>query len=255
MSQLMSLQHRIIYGPVNSRRLGRSLGINLSPTKEKYCPFDCIYCHYGRTKRHSSDASEFPRLFPEIPAVTAALTNALAGGINPAYVTFSGNGEPTAHPDFLAIVREIKPIVRQLAPQARLAVLSNSCMVGSLPVVEALNELDVRIMKLDAGNARTFARFNRPARGIEFAKIVDGLSRIEGVTIQTLFATGKYDNSSDAEVADWLACLKTIQPRGGQIYTCDRSPAEPALEKVPVARLAEIAATATRELGVPIEAF
>lgn len=255
MSGVMALQHRIIYGPVNSRRLGRSLGINLSPTKNKYCPFDCVYCHYGSTKLHTPNSSEFRHLFPETAAVTAALTNALTSGVNPAYVTFSGNGEPTAHPDFLSIVREIKPIVRQLAPQARLAVLSNSCMVSSPEVVEALNELDVRIMKLDAGNVRTFAHFNRPAPGVDFEKIIDGLARVDCVTMQTLFATGEYDNSSDGEVADWLTCLKAIKPIGGQIYTCDRSPAEPGLEKISPARLAEIAETATQKLGVPVEAY
>jgi wyosine [tRNA(Phe)-imidazoG37] synthetase (radical SAM superfamily) len=255
MADLLALHHRIIYGPVNSRRLGRSLGINLSPTKEKYCPFDCVYCQYGRTKLHSIHSAEYSRLFPEVPAVAAAVATALANGDKPDYVTFSGNGEATAHPDFPAIVEEIKPIVRQLAPQAKLAILSNSCMVTRPDVASALNKLDVRIMKLDAGNPAMFAQVNRPAAGISFGDVVNGLAQLNDVTIQTLFMQGRINNSSVAEVADWLSCLKRIKPLGGQIYTCVRGHAEPHLEKVSADRLAEIAATATRELGVPIEAY
>lgn len=255
MAELLALHHRIIYGPVNSRRLGRSLGINLSPTKEKYCPFDCVYCQYGRTRLHSIHSAEYCRLFPEVPAVAAAVATALANGTLPDYVTFSGNGEATAHPDFPAIVDEIKPIVRQLAPQAKLAILSNSCMVTRPEVVSALNELDVRIMKLDAGNPAMFDKVNRPAAGVSFEEVVDGLSQLKDVTIQTLFMQGRINNSSVSEVADWISCLKRIKPSGGQIYTCVRGHAEPHLEQVPADRLAEIAAAATRELGVAIEAY
>ena len=187
--------------------------------------------------------------------MAAAVATALANGIKPAYVTFSGNGEATAHPDFPAIVYEIKPIVRQLAPQARLAILSNSCMVTKPEIISALNELDVRIMKLDAGNEAMFSRMNRPAQGIGFDRMIDGLSRLDKVTIQTMFTCGTVDNSTDIQVADWLTCLKRIKPIRGQIYTCVRGHADPHLSTVPPERLTEIAATATRELGVPIESF
>ncbi len=255
MSQVLSLQRGIIYGPVKSRRLGRSLGINLSPTRRKFCPLDCLYCHYGRTRLHSTDVARYRDLFPISSAVVTALRGALATGINPAYVTFSGNGESTIHPDFPQIVKEVKPLVQKLAPKARLAILSNSVMVSSGEVVQALNELDVRIMKLDAGNAATFARINRPVPGVSFERIVKGLSGLREVTVQTLFAAGTYDNSSDADVADWLDCLRIIRPIEVQIYTCDRSPAEKKLKKVSRERLAEIAATASQQLGVPARAF
>ena len=110
-------------------------------------------------------------------------------------------------------------------------------------------------MKLDAGNPDAFTRINRPAPGLDFPEIVEGLSHLREVTIQTLFAAGEYANSSDTDVADWLVYLKTIRPIAVQVYTCDRPPAEEKLEKISRERLVEIAAAGTRELGVPVEAF
>jgi len=255
MSQVLPLQSGIVYGPVNSRRLGRSLGINLSPTREKLCPFDCAYCHYGRTKLHTIETVQYRELFPATKAVGAALRHSLSRGAGPAFVTFSGNGEPSLHPDFPEIVNNVKAIVRGLAPNARLAILSNSVMVTKPEVCAALQALDVRIMKLDAGNPRIFAKINRPCSGVEFERIVEGLATLENVTIQTLFASGKYENSSEANVADWIARLAEIKPIAVQIYTCDRPPADSGLEKVPRERLADIARTAADRLGVPIEVF
>ena len=129
MSQVLPLKRGVIYGPINSRRLGRSLGINLSPTKTKLCPFDCLYCHYGHTKIHTAETERHRDHFPTVTEVAAALRHALNSKVDPAYVTFSGNGEPTIHPDFPSIVEEVKAIVRMLAPQARLAILSNSAKI------------------------------------------------------------------------------------------------------------------------------
>ncbi len=255
MTQTMALQRGIIYGPVNSRRLGKSLGINLSPIRAKLCPFDCVYCHYGTTKIKTNDAEKYRRQFPASCAVTAALINALNNNGDIAYVTFSGNGEPTVHPDFPHIVSEVRPIVKEMAADARLAILSNSATVGNPAIRKALGRLDVRIMKLDGGNERMFQIMNRPAEGLSLAAIVDGLAHLDGVTTQTLFGTGAYDNSTDAEVADWLSCLETIKPIEAQIYTCDRQTAEAGLAKIPVPRLQEIAAAATDKLGVPVRAF
>ncbi len=255
MTQTIALQRGIMYGPVNSRRLGKSLGINLSPIRAKLCPFDCVYCHYGATKIKTTDAAKHRRQFPTACAVTAALINALNTNGAVSYVTFSGNGEPTVHPDFPQIVAEVRPIVKKLAPDARLAILSNSAMVGEPEIRTALSELDVRIMKLDAGNERMFHIMNRPAAALALAGIVDGLSRLEGVTVQTLFGTGAYDNSTDTEVADWLACLEKIRPMEVQVYTCDRQTAEAGLTKIPVGRLKEIAAAATSKLGIPVKAY
>jgi len=256
MGQVLELKTGIIYGPVNSRRLGRSLGINLSPTQAKLCPFDCLYCHYGHTRVHTADIAQYREMFPTPDQVAAAVRDALAQGADPAYVTFSGNGEPTTHPGFPQVVEAVKPAVRELAPQAKLAILSNSSMVLLPEVVAALDKLDVRIMKLDAGNARTFDWINRPAPGVDFERIVDGLSQLREITIQTLVAaTAEHDSSMPADVADWIGCLKRIRPIAVQIYTCDRHPAAEDLKKIPRERLNHIAATAARELGIPVRAY
>jgi len=255
MSHVLPLQSGIVYGQVNSRRLGRSLGINLSPTREKLCSLDCAYCHYGRTKIHTAKTGLYRDLFPATKAVAAAVRHALSRGTGPAFVTFSGNGEPGLHPDFPEIVSNVKAIVRGLAPKTKLAILSNSVTATNPGVYAALRALDVRIMKLDAGNPRVFARINRPGRGSDFERIVAGLAALEDVTIQTLFAAGKYENSAKADVADWIACLAEIKPVAVQIYTCDRPPADSELEKVPRERLTDIARTATERLGVRVEAF
>lgn len=141
--QTLSLQRGVIYGPVDSRRLGRSLGINLLPTGYKLCAFDCIYCQYGRTKVLTAKAEEHP--FPTVEVVLRKVEEALRQVPDLNYLTFSGNGEPTLHPYFVELVKDVIHLRDKLRPEVKSAILSNSALVGREEVREALVRLDLRI--------------------------------------------------------------------------------------------------------------
>ena len=219
---LLDLQDGIIYGPVNSRRLGRSLGINILPAGKKVCPFDCVYCQYGWTQEHLLRAKPNPGL-PSILDVREAVEKALLTLEKPpAYITFSGNGEPTLHPDFPRIAEEVTALRNTLAPRAKTAILSNSALASSESVRDALTRLDVRIMKLDCGTPEMFKRYNRPCPGVRLDDITLGLSRMPDAYIQTLFSTGQSGNLNPQNVSAWIDRLKNIRPLSVQLYTLDR---------------------------------
>ena len=125
---LLELQRKIIYGPVNSRRLGRSLGINILPRSQKICSFNCLYCQYGLNDRKNSKNNKV--IFPDQNEVLLAVENALKHlDPPPAYLTFSGNGEPTLHPEFPDIVDRIQWLKKKQCPESKTAILSNSSTV------------------------------------------------------------------------------------------------------------------------------
>ena len=221
---LLPLQSGIIYGPVHSRRLGRSLGINVLPAGRKVCNFDCRYCQYGWTDPRVLAAmgeGGYPAVRDVVDAVEAALEGLPEA---PHYITFSGNGEPTLHPRFGEIVDGVNEARNRLAPLARTAILSNSSRVMDPGVREALGRLDARIMKLDAGTESGFARYNRPAAGIALEAIVEGLRALADIQIQALFTGGPAGNLNDAEIEAWLGRVARIRPRLVQLYTLDREP-------------------------------
>jgi wyosine [tRNA(Phe)-imidazoG37] synthetase (radical SAM superfamily) len=219
---LLPPQSGITYGPVRSRRLGRSLGVNILPAGRKVCNFDCRYCQYGWTDP-ALLAATAPSDFPGVQEVLDAVGSTLRALPEPPhYVTFSGNGEPTLHPRFGDIVDGVNEVRDRLAPRARTAILSNSSLVMEPRIREALARLDDRIMKLDAGTEGCFARFNRPVGGITLRAIVEGLRLLADTTLQTLLAGGSAGNLEEAEVEAWLLRVAEIRPRRVQLYTLDR---------------------------------
>lgn len=219
---LLELQKEIIYGPVNSRRLGRSLGINILPAHRKICPFNCVYCQYGWTRDHVLRTNTTSDL-PTAKAVKEALTEALIHLDNsPAYITFSGNGEPTLHPDFSQIVEEVIVLRNRLAPGAKTAILSNSAFVSDKSIRKALSRLDVRIMKLDCGTPDIFKRYNQPCPGVDLEIITEGLANMPDVDVQTLVSAGQAGNLNTQNTTTWIERLKHIQPLSVQLYTLDR---------------------------------
>lgn len=220
---LLGLKKGIIYGPVNSRRLGRSLGINILPWERKVCPFSCVYCQYGWTDCHGIKIP--PSLtVPTVGEVKKALEEALAGMEDPpAYITFSGNGEPTMHPDFGTMVEAVIEIRNRLACPAKTAILSNSALVSERSIRDSLDEIDVKIMKLDCGNPLVFKRYNQPCLGVDLEEITCGLAKLSEITIQTLLTAGETGNLGKKNIDEWLDRLQSIRPRTVQLYTLDRS--------------------------------
>jgi len=251
----MLLQKTIIYGPIASRRLGRSLGINILSTGAKVCSFNCIYCQYGPTQYPVRDVGAFRDQIPTPAEVAAALTSALKEVPAPDHITFSGNGEPTLHPAFAEIVNLVRGIRTRLAPAARLAVLSNASAVGDGGVRRALAALDVRIMKLDVGSPDLFVAINRPAPGIAYDDIIAGLAGLDDFIVQGCLVGGPRTNADEAAVAAYISTLAKLRPAAVQIYTTDRPVADAGVTKVARTRLAEVAAQLTAVTGIPAAVY
>jgi wyosine [tRNA(Phe)-imidazoG37] synthetase (radical SAM superfamily) len=251
---LLPLKNEIIYGPVNSRRLGRSLGLNILPAGRKICSFNCVYCQYGRSDPQKI-VSDKALLWPSPAEVSTALANSLKEmPVSPAYITFSGNGEALLHPHFSEIVEETIHVRNRLAPEAKTAILSNSSLVSDSTVQNVLQKLDVRIMKLDCGLEKNFKLYNQPAGGITLDDIVKGLGEIPDVTIQSLFTKGISGNFSSANIQAWVERIAEIRPLFVQIYTLDRNAPSEDLRATSKADLYGLKSLVKNE-GISVEVF
>lgn len=253
--QVLQLQKGIIYGPVKSRRLGPSLGINLMPTDKKFCSYNCIYCHYGFTDIRTLELRGEAGHLPTPDEVEKALEGYLEKDRKINYITFSGNGESTLHPQFSRIVDLVRKVRDKYVPSVEVAILSNSSTVDRAEIREALGKLDVRIMKLDCGTEKTWRLLNNPYKSLGYQKMVDGLKQMKGVIIQTIFLRGRVDNTKDEEVDEWISKLKEIKPKEVQIYTCDRPVPDKGIEKVPKEVMQKIAEKAEKETNIPVKVF
>lgn len=238
---------QIVYGPVHSRRLGVSLGINLSPTDGKRCTFDCIYCECGFNAE--CKARLCPPTCEEVSmALTGKLIQLKAEGAIPDRITFSGNGEPTMHADFAAIIDKTLEIRDAVCPSAKIAVLSNSTMLHKVDVVKALCRIDENIMKLDAATDELVRLIDQPVNhDLTVRKIIDSLRIFNGkLIIQTMFLKGGYngvtiDNTCDETVDLWIEAIKTIRPEKVMIYTVSRETPVKTLQKISPEALENIA--------------
>lgn len=240
----MFLHPSTIYGPLYSRRLGHSLGINLLPAKKKVCNFECIYCECGWTDKGVKD--KIPTLEDFVSAFENKLTELKQTGSRLDHITFAGNGEPTLHPQFGEIIDMTVGLRNRLYPDARIAVLSNATRIGNSSVFYALKQIDDRILKLDAGTERMFQLIDMPDNGITLDQVTADLKKFNGdVIIQTLFLRGKYkeeivDNTADAEVNAWIGRLQAIGPKKVMIYNIDRETPAAGLEKISKTELENI---------------
>ena len=219
---ILKLQKEIIYGPIRSRRLGNSLGINILPPDYKTCYYNCVYCHYGWTKS-PTNINKSKKQYPSQWTIHTALKKPLISDVSPIdYITFSGNGEPTLHPDFPSIVEDVIYLRNKYLPHAKTAILSNSSSVTNRKIRESLEKLDVRIMKLDCGTNKIFKKYNKPNSNIILDEITLGLKELNDVTIQTLISVGKSGNFDYASINKWIERLIEIKPILIQLYTLSR---------------------------------
>ena len=234
------LFNKIVFGPIHSRRLGISLGINLLPVDGKLCSFDCIYCECG----YNADGKSTSKL-PTREEVRQALDNKLRTMQDkPDVITFAGNGEPTIHPEFALIVDDVIELRNKYFPNAKISVLSNSSMIHKEDVFQALNRIENNILKIDASFDDKLHLIDRP-NSITFnvKDLIKQMKRFNGnLIIQTMFLRGMYndqsvDNTSEEEVSAWIDILKEINPRQVMIYTIDRETPAKGLEKVSVEEL------------------
>ena len=243
----------IVYGPIRSRRLGVSLGVNLMPTDAKLCSFDCVYCECGWNQ---------PVLHPQLPTrqqVREALNSQLST-LNSQLdvITFSGNGEPTMHPDFLGIIQDTCALRDQYCPNAKVSVLSNSTQLGRPDVLEALRICDNRILKLDSAVDSTMHLIDKPVnRQLTVRQIVEWLTAFKGdFTLQTCFLRGEYqgqviDNTTPQELQAWYDMVEYLHPKQVMIYVIDRATPLKTLEKIPAEKM-ELIAAPLREKGLDV---
>jgi wyosine [tRNA(Phe)-imidazoG37] synthetase (radical SAM superfamily) len=251
---LLELQKGIIYGPINSRRLGRSLGINVLPPDVKVCPFNCLYCQYGWTGLHTLHPGGEADL-PSLKSIRDALGTALRSMRElPAYITFSGNGEPTIHPDFCDIVDEVIDIRNTLAPAAETALISNSSLIAERDIRDAVMKLDLPIMKLDCGAPETFRGYNQPCRGVSLERITEGMIALPDVTIQTLLSSGPAGNMDQASIEEWIDRLLRIKPSFVQLYTLARGYPTRKIRPASREELNRVKAQVV-QAGIPVEVY
>ncbi len=237
----------IINGPVRSRRLGVSLGLNLVPLHSKLCTFDCPYCECGFNTPKAPHSR-----WPSPDLVADALRKTLERmGEPPDWVTFAGNGEPTMHPRFAVVVQRVLEVRDAVAPGVKVVVLSNGLASWKPAVRESLNRVDERLIKLDPGPALL-------VNGVDYdrGKLIEDLRGLVDVTVQAMVVEGPgYSGASDAAVEEWLAALGRLQPRAVQVYSIARPPADGRVTPVARARLEVIAARARQVVAGTVEVY
>lgn len=225
----------IVFGPIFSRRLGSSLGVNILPSKGKLCNFDCVYCECGW---NSDGIAE--RRFPKLAEVEAALENkmseAAGNGIPVDSITFSGNGEPTMNPDFPEIIDAVLRLRDRYFPQAKVSVLSNATLVGRKPVADALKKIDNPILKIDASSDALIAKMNKPVGTYHLENVVEALRQFDGnFILQTMFLKSPdFDTASTEALDAWMDIVRELHPRQVMVYTIDRETPDKSLEKYTV---------------------
>ena len=243
---MTSLYDNIIFGPIRSRRLGLSLGVNLLPIESKLCSFDCIYCECGWNADHPGQR-RFNSREDVRTMLDATLARMVAEGTPPDVITFAGNGEPTMHPDFENIIEDTLALRDKHAPEAKVSVLSNATQIHREDVRRALLRVDNNILKLDSAFDATVQLVNKPQGNYTVARTVELLKMFEGqLIVQTMFLRGEYlgqrvDNTTEEEVSAWLKLVADIAPKQVMVYSLDRDTPCQTLEKVEKDELRAIA--------------
>lgn len=245
----------IIFGPVKSRRLGNSLGINLLPENKKVCNFNCVYCECGWTKQTTE---KLPKTEDILYRIKNDFFKLAEKNIEIDTITFAGNGEPTLHPDFDIIVDECILQRNKFFPNAKIAVLTNATLLHKKKVENALYKTDQPLLKLDSVVKETIETINKPVSGFDFKKYIKKIREFKGNTIiQSMFIRyekdGKtVDNSTEHEVELWLKEIEIINPKLVMIYSIARDTPDPNVKAVPKERLLEIGEKVNK-LGIKTE--
>ena len=243
-----------VFGPIHSRRLGISLGINLLPKGGKMCSFDCIYCECGLNKERRTK-NPLPTADEVVAGLQSKLLSMKQEGIVPDVLTFAGNGEPTLHPHFPEIVDRVREVRDKECPSAKMSILSNATQIRRPEIREALLHFDNNILKLDTVNPIYINNVDRPQVHYDVEEQIACLALFRGkCIIQTMLMRGEYkgfslDNTTEAYVIPYLDALKRIKPRSVMLYTLDRETPVKGLEKAPPEAM-EAIAERIRELGI-----
>ncbi len=248
-----------VFGPIHSRRLGTSLGVNLSPRDGKVCTFDCLYCEAGYNAQ-GPGTTGLPRRAEVARLLEERLLQLRDDGTTIDVITFSGNGEPTVNPDFPGIIDDTMALRDRYFPEAKVSVLTNSTMLGRSDTTEALHRVDNCILKLDSAVAQTVRLLDRPTSpAFDVEKVIGRLAEFgQAAIIQTMLTRGSHggvavDNTTDAEIGALIDAYRRIGPREIMLYSLDRPTPELSLQRVPREELETIAARITAATGIPVQ--
>lgn len=271
MEKVEGLVGGIVFGPVRSRRFGRSLGINPLPSNRKLCTFDCVYCECGPTSQdesHRLDVQPFPPTAKIIESVRRAMEMLRRTNASVDSLTLTGNGETTLHPAFEKIVRGLVALRDSILPKAQIVVLTNGTRLGHPSIRRALRRVDQCVVKIDAGRESMFQLLNRPLERASLEDLTEAASDLSGVlaknhgqdaratiVVQTLFVRGRVDNTQDNEIAEWIERVARTRPQRVQIYSLDRPPAVSGLLAVPRTDLKRIAALLAERTHLPVNIY
>lgn len=231
------LFNHIVFGPIKSRRLGNSLGVNLLPKFGKWCSFDCIYCECGWNKDGKQD-TVLPTKEEVYQALDVRLHELKAEGTPVDTITFSGNGEPTLHPDFPAIIDFTLQLRAKLYPSAKVSVLTNASRIGNEKVREALLKIDNPILKIDSPIESLMRKIDRPNEAYSLSETIRNMKLFNGnFILQTMFLRGEVDGevidcTHEAHCEAWKALVRELKPREVMMYTLDRETPAQGLQKV-----------------------
>lgn len=228
----------IVFGPIRSRRLGSSLGVNILPSKGKLCNFDCVYCECGWNRDGVSDR-KFPTLAEVEDALESKISTLAADGVQVDSITFSGNGEPTVNPDFPEIIDVVLRLRDRFYPSAKVSVLSNATMLDRNEVFEALRKVDNPILKIDAPNDALVTMINKPQGSYSLENVVARMAEFKGdFVLQTMFLRSP-DFDLGQTVEDWRNIVRRLKPRETMVYTIDRETPDKTLQKYTVEQMTE----------------
>ncbi len=247
-------QPSIVYGPIHSRRLGISLGINILPVDDKACNFNCVYCQYGST-RGGWDAIERRAHWPSYDEVMTAVEAAMLSAVGaPDHLTIAGNGEPTGHPEFPEIVDGLLRLRDREMPATKTAILTNASFLDHPTIRAAVRRIDVKMLKLDCGDEQTFRRYNRSTTRESYEALVHQMKGLDNVIVQSLFTGGAHGNSDPAAVRAWVDRVGELSPALVHVYSLDRTCDDPTLLKLSRQELVAIQRQLT-ERGIRSEVF
>lgn len=231
----------IVFGPIRSRRLGSSLGVNLLPLEGKLCNFDCVYCECGWNE-DGRTGGNFPPLADIEAALEKKMSEASSEGVSIDSITFSGNGEPTIHPDFPKVIDTTLRLRDRYFPHAKVSVLSNATMVSRKEVAEALMRVDNPILKIDASSDELIQKINKPAGSYRLAEVVESLRAFKGnFVLQTMFLKSPdFDTLAPEALKAWMDIVRDLRPREIMVYTIDRETPDKSLGKYTVEQMTEM---------------
>ena len=226
----------IVFGPIFSRRLGSSLGVNILPSKGKLCNFDCVYCECGWNKDGAVPDRRFPVLAEVEAALKEKMSKAAAEGVPVDSITFSGNGEPTMNPDFAEIIDVTLKLRDKYFPDAKVSVLSNATLLGRERIAQALMKVDNPILKIDASSQELVEKINKPVGTYSLEKVIENLKDFNGnFILQTMFLrSSEFDTAVPEALASWHEIVRTLKPRQVMVYTIDRETPDKTLGKYTV---------------------